>query len=152
MIATSGGFDTERLQCLDPQEPPSRNNQGITEACRLIGHAARDTHANTYLDNQSDGKRRLTRGLPGLVINSAEWLLPLICVYLVSASIAYAMDAAVCEMTNTTAMEGTARTTSITLPPDPRDDPLRVNLQSLTHDGLPRGLGPGGFPQTASVR
>ncbi len=105
-----------------------------------------------YPHNKSDGNARSDRSLLRLVIKSGEWLLPLMCVYLISASVVYAINTAAHDVTNTTAMDGSTGTRSITRPPDPRDDPLRGNFQVPTQDSLPLEMGPGGFPQTASVR
>ena len=74
----------------------------------------------------------------GLIFNCAKWLLPLLCIYLVSASIAYSLDATVVHVA-----------TPAMLAPDGQSGSQQVNLESDLQDGP--ALGPGGFVQTASV-
>src|SRR6476620_7478578 len=87
-------------------------------------------------------RRSATRWTPrtpwGLVFHSARWLLPLLCIYLVSASIAYSLDATVVHVA-----------TPVMLAPDGQSGSQQVNLESDLQNGS--AVGPGGFVQTASV-
>jgi len=100
--------------------------------------------------------QKATRGtagtLPGLVLNAGKWLLPLLCVFMVSASIGYAMNIAALDLATGTASEKGASPGSIT--PELQDAPevgldgfgLTPSVQRLPYMGL--GIEPEQDPQT----
>jgi hypothetical protein len=150
----------------------------------MFSHAAVDSHLTADPADQSDTNRRsarplpiritrstervecahpprsagATRGtarsLPGLVASSGNWLLPLMCVFLVAASIAYEMNTAFRDTVTSTAVKDGSRAESITPSLDLQDD-LAVELAGsgqtarvITQPYLGLGIEPEQDPQT----